>query len=192
MLNLSDITFYVKLVRYHPSSIRSPCLLLFITRNILYTMCMMCSTSISNFTYLPLIDHCFNKMTVKENFHKWNILFPTLQKIAWIKVAFFSLSIITKRFMTIHYEMVVPLTPLVYTCTMSLLTVSNWPSHQSTFFPLARKGVYKTIIIQQNSLGLPATLGGLLAVQSPDVASSRIVLLHFNTMKAPDYKSDYL
>jgi len=47
-------------------------------------------------------------------------------------------------------------------------------------------------IIQQNSLGLPATLGGLLAVQSPDVAGSRRVLLHFNTMKAPDYKSDYL
>jgi len=47
-------------------------------------------------------------------------------------------------------------------------------------------------IIQQNSLGLPATLGCLLAVQSPDVAGSPRVLLHSITMKAPDYKSDYL
>lgn len=55
--------------------------------------------------------------------------------------------------MTIHYEMVVPLTLLVYTCTISLLlTVSNWPSHQSTFFPLARKGVYKTIRLFSKTL----------------------------------------
>jgi len=48
--------------------------------------------------------------------------------------------------MTTHYETVVPLTLPVYTCTTSLLlTVNSWPSHQSTFFPLARKGVYKTI-----------------------------------------------
>jgi len=47
-------------------------------------------------------------------------------------------------------------------------------------------------IIQQNSLGLPVTLGGLLAVQSPNVTGSPNVLLHSITMKAPDYKSDYL
>lgn len=55
--------------------------------------------------------------------------------------------------MTIHYVMVVPFTPLVYTFTMSLLlTVSNWSSHRSTFFPLARKGVYKTIKLFNKTL----------------------------------------
>jgi hypothetical protein len=47
-------------------------------------------------------------------------------------------------------------------------------------------------INQQNSPGLPATSGGLLAVQSPDVADSPRVLLHSITMKTPEYKSDYL
>jgi len=47
-------------------------------------------------------------------------------------------------------------------------------------------------IIQQNYLQLPARSGGLLAVKSPDVAGSPRVLLHSVTMKAPDYKSDYL
>lgn len=47
-------------------------------------------------------------------------------------------------------------------------------------------------IIQQNSLGLPTTSGSLLSVQSLEMAGGPRVLLHSITMKAPDYKSDYL
>lgn len=129
--------FHVKLVRYNPSSILLPCLLLFITSNTSYTMCKMCSTSLSNFTYLPLMGHCFIKMTVKENFHKRYILFFShYKKLHEQKWHIFPRPITTQCFMITHYKMVVLLTPLVYAWTMLLLlTVRNWPFHKSTSFP---------------------------------------------------------
>ena len=60
------------------------------------------------------------------------------------------------------------------------------------FLSFSKERCVQNQIIQQNSLGLPATSDGLLTVQSPDVAGSPRVLLHSITMKAPDYKSDYL
>lgn len=146
MLNLLDITQV-------PYGHHACCNLLQAT---FHTKCVRCVLHI----LYPISHTCLwwiivlSKWQLKKIFTNEIYCILHYKKLHEQKWRIFPRSTTTLRFMTIHYEIAVPLTPLVYTCTMLLLlTVSNWPSHQSTFFPLARKGVYKIRLFNKTLLG---------------------------------------